>query len=101
MRFLMKINLDFRPKIIKILVKITSKRHTKFNFDFLFVFNDFSSQVKKADFLDHPIFIMDFHDVHDATNVRNHENNQKTNLEIDTNSGSILDSIFNENQPRF
>ena len=44
---------------------------------------------------------MDFHDFHDATNVRNYENNQKTNLKIDTDSDTILNAIFNENQPRF
>ena len=44
---------------------------------------------------------MDFHDFHDATNVRNHENNEKKKLNIDTNSDTILDAIFDENQPRF
>ena len=37
---------------------------------------------------------MDFHDFHDATNVRNHENNQKTNLKIYTDSDTILNAIF-------
>ena len=64
-------------------------------------FNDFSTHVKKADVQNHPIFTMDFHDFHDATNVRNHENNQKTNLKIDTDSDTILNAIFNENQPLF
>ena len=42
---------------------------------------------------------MDFHDFHDATNIRDHENNQKTNLKINTDSDTILNAIFNENQP--
>ena len=58
-------------------------------------------RLKKANVQNHPIFIMDFHDFHDATNVRNHENNQKTNLNIDTNSDTILDMIFKKNNLDF
>ena len=43
---------------------------------------------------------MDFHDFHDATNIRNHENNQKTTLNIDTISDTILDAIFDQNRIR-